>query len=96
MSETARDALSSFVTSTASVPPNELDRVLELTARALGASSARVLIADYALVSLQELGVDGPTGAHHRLHEDAEPLLDGLDVRPRRFRRRPHCSPLSV
>jgi serine phosphatase RsbU (regulator of sigma subunit) len=68
MSDTARGAaLSSFVTSTAGVPPNDLDRVLELTARALGASSARVLIADYALVSLQELGVDGPTGPHQSI-----------------------------
>ncbi|MDQ1433688.1 MAG: hypothetical protein QOF59_504 [Actinomycetota bacterium] len=63
----ADDALSSLVTSTASIPPNELDRVVERTARALGATSARVLVADYALVSLQEIGVDGPTGSHQSI-----------------------------
>ena len=34
----------------------------ECRRRVLGAERARVLVADYALVSLQELGEDGPTG----------------------------------
>jgi serine phosphatase RsbU (regulator of sigma subunit) len=61
------DALSALVTGTANIPPDQLDRVVALTARALGATSARVLIADYALMSLQELGTDGPTGAHQSI-----------------------------
>jgi serine phosphatase RsbU (regulator of sigma subunit) len=61
------EALSSLLTSTANIPPDQLDRVVSLTARALGATAARVLIADYAQICLQELGVDGPTGAHQAL-----------------------------
>ncbi len=59
----ASDALSSLLTDTAHIPPDRIERVVGLTARALGATSARVLIADYAQISLQELGTDGPTGA---------------------------------
>lgn len=68
MTDTVRsDALSSLLTGSADIPPDQLERVVSLTAAALGASSARVLIADYAQISLQELGVDGPTGAHQSL-----------------------------
>ena len=56
------DALIALIAETTSVPASELQVVVELVGRAIGAASARVLIADYGLVSLLELGEDGPTG----------------------------------
>ena len=47
---------------TIEVPASELDRVVELAGQALEAQSARVLVADYALSRLQQLGDDGATG----------------------------------
>jgi serine phosphatase RsbU (regulator of sigma subunit) len=44
------------------LPPHALVDVVDLAGAALGASSARMLIADYGLISLQELGDAGPTG----------------------------------
>jgi hypothetical protein len=44
------------------VPPNELGRTIEVVRDVLGADSARVLIADYGLLSLQAMGDDGPVG----------------------------------
>lgn len=44
------------------VPPNELGRIVEVVRDVLGADSARVLIADYGLQSLQAMGDDGPVG----------------------------------
>lgn len=55
-------ALASLLTETADLPASELTRVVDVAGRVLGATSARVLVADYGLVSLQPLGEDGPTG----------------------------------
>ena len=54
--------LTSLLTDAAELPSNELIRVVDLVGRILGAESARVLIADYALAWLQEVGNAGPTG----------------------------------
>jgi hypothetical protein len=51
-----------MLAATAALPENELMRVIDVAGRTLGASSARVLVADYGLLSLQELGEHGPTG----------------------------------
>jgi hypothetical protein len=56
------DALALLLEGTTDLPASQLTRAVDLAGRVLGATSARVLIADYALVSLQELGEDGPTG----------------------------------
>lgn len=55
-------AVSALLESTDDLPAGELTRVVDLAGRQLGAESARLLVADYALVSLLELGEDGPTG----------------------------------
>ncbi len=57
------EALAALLAESDSMPANELDAVVAMAGRALGATSARVLIADYALISLLPLGEDGPTGA---------------------------------
>jgi hypothetical protein len=57
-----QDALLSLLRETTDLSPSELTRVVDVAGRVLGAESARVLIADYALLSLHELGEDGPTG----------------------------------
>jgi serine phosphatase RsbU (regulator of sigma subunit) len=57
------DALLSLLRGTNDLPASELTNVVDVAGRVLGAESARMLIADYALSSLQELGKDGPTGA---------------------------------
>jgi hypothetical protein len=57
------DAVSTFLAEAADVAADELEDVVTLAGRVLGASSARLLIADYALVSLRPLGGDGPTGS---------------------------------
>lgn len=44
------------------MPPSRLMDVVDVAGEALGASSARMLVADYGLTSLQELGEDGPRG----------------------------------
>jgi hypothetical protein len=41
------------------IPPNELSRIVEVARDVLGADEAKVLVADYGLLSLQALG-DGP------------------------------------
>ena len=41
------------------IPPNELTRIVEVARDVLGADEAKVLVADYGLLSLQALG-DGP------------------------------------
>lgn len=56
------EALASLLEDTAELPASALKRVVDVAGQVLGASSARVLIADYALTSLQELGERGPTG----------------------------------
>lgn len=44
------------------VAADELTKVVELAGAALGATTARMLVADYGLTSLQELGEHGPLG----------------------------------
>jgi hypothetical protein len=44
------------------IPASGLCDVVDLVGRALGAERARMLVADYGLTSLQELGENGPTG----------------------------------
>ncbi len=56
------DALASLLSGTTELPASELTRVVDVAGRVLGASSARMLVADYGLLSLQELGSDGPRG----------------------------------
>ena len=57
-----QDALLSLLEGTTELPASELTRVVSVAGKVLGAERARVFVADYALVSLQELGEDGPTG----------------------------------
>jgi len=45
------------------VPASDLTTMARSAGRALGATDARILVADYGLTSLQELGDYGPTGA---------------------------------
>jgi serine phosphatase RsbU (regulator of sigma subunit) len=56
------DALLSLLEGTTELPASELTRVVNVAGKVLGAERARVLVADYALVWLHELGEDGPTG----------------------------------
>lgn len=56
------DALVSLLAGTTELPASELSQVVDVVGHVLGAESARVLIADYALASLRELGRDGPVG----------------------------------
>ncbi len=55
-------ALEALLTATTTLPVSDLTRVVELAGEALGATSARMLVADYGLTTMQELGLDGPTG----------------------------------
>ena len=55
-------ALLSLLEETTELSPSELTRVVKVAGEVLGAEHARVLVADYSLVSLQQLGEDGPTG----------------------------------
>lgn len=43
------------------IPPNQLTSIVEVARDLLGADAARVLVADYGLLSLRALGDDGPT-----------------------------------
>ena len=61
------EALATLLAETADLPVSELTRVVDLAGIALGASSARMLVADYGLTSLQELGEEG-------LHGSREPI----------------------
>ena len=64
-SEVLGDALAVMLGRTTDLPPSELTSIVDLAREVLGASTARVLIADYGLTSLQELGRDGPTGPRY-------------------------------
>lgn len=44
------------------IPPNELTRIVDVARDVLGADNAKVLVADYGMLSLQALGDDGPVG----------------------------------
>ena len=57
-----QDALAALLVGTTELPASELTRVVNVAGKVLGAESARVLVADYALVCLQQLGENGPTG----------------------------------
>lgn len=56
------DGLLALLDGTAELPPGELIRIVNVAGEILGADSARLLLADYALNSLRQLGEDGPTG----------------------------------
>lgn len=60
-------ALAALLESTSLLPASELTTMVDIAGRLLGASSARMLVADYALTSLQELGEDGPTGRREQV-----------------------------
>jgi serine phosphatase RsbU (regulator of sigma subunit) len=62
-----QDALLSLLEGTTDLPASELTRVVNVAGKVLGAERARVLVADYALAWLHQLGEDGPTG-------DAQPI----------------------
>ena len=55
-------AIAELLRRTWSIPPNELTSIVEVAREVLGADAARVLVADYGLLSLQALGDDGPVG----------------------------------
>ena len=54
--------LTALLTQAVAVAAGDLRSVVDLAGAALGATSARMLVADYGLTSLQELGDDGPAG----------------------------------
>jgi serine phosphatase RsbU (regulator of sigma subunit) len=56
------DALGTLLAGTTELPASELTRMVDVAGEVLGATSARVLVADYGLTSLQPLGEDGPLG----------------------------------
>jgi serine phosphatase RsbU (regulator of sigma subunit) len=56
------DALTTLLSGTNELPASQLTRVVDVAGEVLGATSARMLIADYGLLSLQALGEHGPTG----------------------------------
>ncbi len=60
--EAGYEALVALVLGTAELPAGELHEVVDAAGQLLGATSARLLVADYGLLSLQELGRDGPKG----------------------------------
>ncbi|WP_421120593.1 PP2C family protein-serine/threonine phosphatase [Aquihabitans daechungensis] len=55
-------ALATLLTESATLPVSDVTRAVELAGEALGATSARMLVADYGLTTMQELGLAGPTG----------------------------------
>jgi serine phosphatase RsbU (regulator of sigma subunit) len=55
-------ALATLLEGTTELPASDITRAVDVAGGVLGATSARLLIADYAVVTLQELGEDGPTG----------------------------------
>src|SRR5215216_5868329 len=56
------EALAALLERTELLPASELTTMVDIAGRLLGATSARMLVADYSLTSLQELGDDGSTG----------------------------------
>ena len=53
-------AVAELLRRTWDIPPNELTSIVEAARDVLGADAAKVLVADYGLLSLQALGDDGP------------------------------------
>src|SRR5690606_27221168 len=64
---TLGDALAELLAGTTELPASELTRVVDVAGQVLGATSARMLVADYGLTSLQELGEDGPSGRRDQI-----------------------------
>lgn len=56
------DAFRLLLAGATEIPASELSRVVDVAGQVLGAESARVLVADYGLTTLQPLGEYGPTG----------------------------------
>ncbi len=74
-------ALAALLARTTDLAPSDLTSVVDLAGEILGASTARVLIADYGLTSLQELGENGPTGPRQALEGTMEGrAFSGRDV----------------
>jgi hypothetical protein len=61
------DALVTLLEGTSLLPASELTTMVDVAGRLVGASSTRLLIVDYALTSLQELGEDGPLGPREQM-----------------------------
>jgi hypothetical protein len=55
-------AVAELLRRTGDIPPNELTSIVEVARDVLGADAAKILVADYGLLSLQALGDDGPVG----------------------------------
>jgi hypothetical protein len=55
-------AVDGMLRRTFDIPANELTRIVEVAKDVLGADAAKVLVADYGLLSLEVLGDDGPVG----------------------------------
>lgn len=56
------DLLAGLLSEAGAIPPHRLREVVDVAGAALGATAARMLVADYGLTSLQELGGEGPNG----------------------------------
>ena len=87
MIEHVDSALRRLLEASEELPANDLVRVVDLAGQVLGAESARMLVADYGLVSLQPLGTDGSTGPRQsitgtlagRAFERGEIVVSGED-----------------
>lgn len=55
------EVLTALLDETTDESPGALTAIVDVAGRILGATSARLLVADYGLTSLQALGEDGPT-----------------------------------
>lgn len=67
----ASEALWALLDAVRDVSASDLSIVAQLAGRAMGATDARILVADYGLTSLQELGDYGPTGERFELEGTA-------------------------
>lgn len=56
------DRLAALIAEATRVPAVDLQTVVDMAGAALGATASRMLVADYGLTSLQELGENGPQG----------------------------------
>ncbi|HUQ00675.1 MAG TPA: hypothetical protein VM093_09470, partial [Aeromicrobium sp.] len=56
------DPVAEFLRRAWDLPPNELTAIVDVAREVLGADAAKVLVADYGLLSLRALGDDGPAG----------------------------------
>lgn len=63
----ADTALAALLAGAKALAPSDMTALVDLAAGLVGASTARLLIADYGLTSLQELGADGPSGPRQAL-----------------------------